>query len=182
MKKTNIYAAIAAVTMLSASGLASANSGTMSFAGTIDNNTCQVTGMDDTAVIPFISTADFQALSHDVIASQGTKTISVTNCPSSYTKAKLQFQFATEQNTAGRLDLGGTEMRGGWVYLHKNDDPATKNALTRTELVEIDLVNNAGSFTFYPTLRRSHRGGDVSAVNVVPGSYSAPISLTMTYE
>lgn len=180
MKKNNLCSAIAAVTLLSVSGVASATNGTLTFDGSVESTTCQVTGMNGTAVIPSVDRAAMQEMAHDAYASHASVAIEVTDCPSEISRANLQVQFATIGGSQSRVNLGETDMRGAWVYLHRDPQDNNSGILNNTT-IPISLTQGAGSFTFHPTLRRS-TFGSTGAETVIPGSFSAPVTLTMTYE
>lgn len=178
MKERKIYSAIAALTLLSAA--ATASTGTINFAGNVQDTTCTVTGLTQTANFPAVTKSELQAQPNYSNAAQAPVNISVVNCPSSLTKGKLTVGFNGSSN---RLDLGNTDMRGATVMMGRNSIQGVGplDIIYKNNVLDVDLIGGDGDITLYPTLVRVF-SGDTGASAVIAGDFSTAAQLTMAYE
>lgn len=156
----------------------SSNNGVIGFETEIGNTTCQ-TDLNGSVQMPPLTTADLQDLEHDRFAAQAAWTANITGCPASITTAKLRVIFSSGASIR-HVNLGSTTFRGGWVTLQKDQGSSSGNEIRVNEQLTTSLRGGAGSFTIYPTLRRNRAGS--SGGQVMAGSWSVPIALSMTYE
>ncbi|WP_312183197.1 fimbrial protein [Pantoea sp. CTOTU46764] len=181
MKK--IYSAIAALTLLSVTSAASANTGTINLSGSVGDSTCTVTGLNQSLSFPHVSATDLQSLANYKVPVQAPVSIDVTACPSNFSKGVLTVNFPAESGSTNRLDLGNTTMRGAAVMIGREAGSDTNDTLLihNGSNKEFEINGGAGNVTIYPSIVRVSSGA-TGGTEVVAGDFSTTAQLTMAFE
>lgn len=169
------FAAISAASMGNASA---ATSGTLTFNGSVEESTCQISGLDQTISVPEINAADVQDHFHNQAIHLLPVTFSASSCPAGITQGNITFSFTPQSGSdKDYLHLGDTEMRGVGVAL--NDGRYIGNGATRTFVIE----NNEGTYTTNVRVNRMLRSGPPGTDgSIIPGSFAGNFAVTMTFQ
>ncbi|WP_293792965.1 fimbrial protein [uncultured Pantoea sp.] len=169
------FAAISAASMGNASA---ADSGTLTFNGTVEESTCQITGLDQTVAIPEINAADVEGHIHNQAIHLLPVTFSASSCPAGISQGNITFSYTPQVGSdKDYLHLGDTDMRGVAVAL--NDGTYIKNGQTRTFVID----NNQGSYTTNVRVNRILRSGPPGTDgSIIPGNFAGNFAVTMTFQ
>lgn len=169
------FAAISAASMGNASA---ETSGTLTFNGSVEESTCQISGLDQTVTIPEINAADVQGLAHNAQIHLLPVVFSANNCPAGISQGNITYSFTPQSGTdKDYLHLGDTEMRGVGVAL--NDGRYIGNGATRT----FAIANNEGTYTTNVRVNRMLRSGPPGTDgSILPGSFAGNFAVTMTFQ
>lgn len=176
MKKN--YLAVTLLAGIISSMSAHANTGSISYTGSVAENSCVVSNMTQDADFGTIDKADLQPLAHAAIHSSKEMRINITACPASVAEVTLTPTYTAENASGPRIKFNG-DMRGAGLWLVNGADDISMNSGSG---ISQTLVNNAAEFVIKPTLVRFTSGGISGAQDVIAGDFNATVDLALTYQ
>ncbi|WP_413676616.1 hypothetical protein [Pantoea dispersa] len=181
IKKKSLPLMLITLASLSATS-ASATDGTLTFKGSVNDNTCVITGHNSNVTFSEVSVAEVQSLPHFRTIETIVTPINISSCPASYSTVKIKTNFSADGGN-WIVPEAGSELKGVTTRLTSPDTGLANKDLHNDDEFSINLLNNAAVFNVHSSLTRNRTlTGAGGAVNVVPGSSTGLLNLTMTFE
>ncbi|MRS17796.1 hypothetical protein GJV08_01345 [Enterobacteriaceae bacterium RIT692] len=160
-----------------------ASTGQLTFQGNVTNDTCTVTGLNQQVSFSNLEKSDIQDLAHLRMIERVNIPLSVASCPATLSKAILEANF--RDAFVGRVEPeAGSDLRGIVVSFENGNDTTGNPTIRNNKPVKEDIVGGAATFNISARMARDSQNDRPTSAGavVVPGTFTALLNLTMSYE